>query len=106
MIRILSLAGRFGVLLFGALPIAGRSAESSVRITSLESLRNARQQAADRTRRVIFNNDGNEPVYLCKTTSPEELLSYRTTPSRARTSMRSSTARGVPVSDSSRMARK
>lgn len=73
-------AGLLGVLLLGALPIAGRSAESAVRISSLESLRNARQQAADRPRRVIFNNDGNEPVYLCKTTSSEELLSYRTTP--------------------------
>jgi hypothetical protein len=80
MLRLLPRAGLLGILLLGALPIAGRSGESAVRITSLESLRAARQQAADRPRRVIFNNDGNEPVYLCKTTSPEELLSYRTAP--------------------------
>lgn len=48
--------------------------------TSLEGLRVQRKQAANRTRRVIFNNDGNEPVYLCKDTTPEELLSHRTTP--------------------------
>jgi hypothetical protein len=49
-------------------------------LASLDELRAARTQAAERPRRVIFNNDGNEPVYLCKTTSPEELLSYRTAP--------------------------
>src|SRR5687768_3816620 len=56
------------------------AAQSGARFSSVEALRDARRQAADRQRRVIFNNDGNEPVYLCKTTSPEELLSYRTTP--------------------------
>ena len=56
------------------------AAESGTRFPSLEALREARRQAADRQRRIIFNNDGNEPVYLCKTTSPEELLGYRTTP--------------------------
>jgi hypothetical protein len=39
-----------------------------------------RQQALNRPRRIIFNNDGNEPVYLCKTASKEELLRYRTAP--------------------------
>jgi hypothetical protein len=33
-----------------------------------------------RQRRIIFNNDGNEPVYLCKTATKEELLRSRTTP--------------------------
>jgi hypothetical protein len=47
---------------------------------SIDELRVQRKQAANRTRRVIFNNDGNEPVYLCKDTTPEELLSHRTTP--------------------------
>ena len=46
----------------------------------MEELRTLRKQAADRQRRVIFNNDGNEPVYLCKNTTAEELLSHRTTP--------------------------
>jgi hypothetical protein len=49
-------------------------------IASLEDLRTQRQQAADRPRRVIFNNDGNEPVYLCKDTTPEEFLRHRTSP--------------------------
>ena len=49
-------------------------------IRTLAELRAQREQATARRRRVIFNNDGNEPVYLCKTTSPEEFLSYRTTP--------------------------
>ncbi|MBL9210016.1 MAG: hypothetical protein JNL92_06085 [Opitutaceae bacterium] len=80
MTRILSRAGLLGALWLGTLHLELPAAESVGRATSLESLRTARQQAAARPRRVIFNNDGNEPVYLCKTTSPEELLSYRTTP--------------------------
>ena len=68
------------VALLAAAKVDGHAAEAASRLASIETLRAARQQAADRPRRVIFNNDGNEPVYLCKTTSPEELLSYRTTP--------------------------
>lgn len=34
--------------------------------------------AVNRSRRVIFNNDGNEPVYYCKAATPEELLGQRT----------------------------
>lgn len=45
-----------------------------------EQLIAARQKAADRQRRIILNNDGNEPAYLCKDTTPEELLKHRTTP--------------------------
>src|SRR5687768_9389867 len=56
------------------------AAETGTQFPSLEALRDARRQAANRQRRIIFNNDGNEPVYLCKTNSPEELLGYRTTP--------------------------
>ncbi|MBI5693243.1 MAG: family 10 glycosylhydrolase [Verrucomicrobia bacterium] len=59
---------------------AAAAAAPAARPDSVEALRAARRQAADRSRRVIFNNDGNEPVYLCKTTAPEELLSYRTAP--------------------------
>jgi hypothetical protein len=33
-----------------------------------------RQQAINRPRRIIFNNDGNEPVYFCKEVSRDELL--------------------------------
>jgi hypothetical protein len=57
-----------------------RTARAAEPIASLAELRTQRQQAAARQRRVIFNNDGNEPVYLCKTTSPEDLLSHRTAP--------------------------
>ena len=80
MIFDLSRVGLLGALLLGFTDFTVKSAEPAARVTSLDALRIARQQAADRTRRVIFNNDGNEPVYLCKTTSPEELLGYRTTP--------------------------
>jgi hypothetical protein len=45
---------------------------------TLEALRAARKQAAQRERRVIFNNDGNEPVYRCENNTPEELLRHRT----------------------------
>ncbi len=54
------------------------SAES--KIASLEELRSLRTKAAERQRRIIFNNDGNEPVYLCTNTTPEELLKHRTAP--------------------------
>jgi len=56
------------------------AAEPGKVIASLDELRTLRKQAAERQRRVIFNNDGNEPVYLCKNTTAEELLSHRTTP--------------------------
>src|SRR5688500_17901505 len=61
------------------IPVAG-GADNVRGPASLDELRAQRQQAANRMRRVIFNNDGNEPVYLCKDTTPEELLSHRTTP--------------------------
>ncbi len=35
-----------------------------------------RKAAAARTRRIILNNDGNEPVYLLNEPTREELLSY------------------------------
>lgn len=49
-------------------------------IASLDELRTLRQRAADRPRRIIFNNDGNEPVYLCADNTPGELLRHRTAP--------------------------
>jgi len=45
---------------------------------SSEDWKSLRRQAVDRPRRIIFNNDGNEPVYLCKSASKEELLKART----------------------------
>lgn len=39
------------------------------------------RKAVDRQRRIIFNNDGNEPVYHCKAgATAEELLRQRTSP--------------------------
>ena len=37
-----------------------------------------RRQAVNRPRRIIFNNDGNEPVYLCRSVGKDELLGHRT----------------------------
>ena len=37
-----------------------------------------RRQAVNRPRRIIFNNDGNEPAYLCQSVSKDELLAHRT----------------------------
>jgi hypothetical protein len=37
------------------------------------------RRAVDRRRRIIFNNDGNEPVYFCKAATAAELLDARTT---------------------------
>lgn len=47
---------------------------------TLQQVRDARKEAAHRQRRIIFNNDGNEPVYYCKEATAEELLSKRTSP--------------------------
>lgn len=53
---------------------------AAVPIASLDQLRALRQRAADRPRRIIFNNDGNEPVYFCASPTAAELLRQRTTP--------------------------
>jgi len=39
-----------------------------------------RKELAHRKRRMIFDNDGNEPVYYCKEPTAESLLECRTTP--------------------------
>ncbi len=46
---------------------------------ALTELRAARKAALDRPRRIIFNNDGNEPVYKAEDDSPEAFLRLRTT---------------------------
>jgi len=48
--------------------------------TELEALREARKGALNRPRRIIFNNDGNEPVYKAEDNSSEKFLAQRTTP--------------------------
>lgn len=46
---------------------------------ALTELRAARKAALDRPRRIIFNNDGNEPVYKAEDDSPGAFLRLRTT---------------------------
>jgi len=46
---------------------------------SLAELREARKAALNRQRRIIFNNDGNEPVYKTEDNSAEAFLKLRTT---------------------------
>jgi hypothetical protein len=46
----------------------------------LDALRQARRQPAQRKRRIIFNNDGDEIFLTGKMTTPEALLALRTTP--------------------------
>ncbi|MEW4562094.1 hypothetical protein AB1K70_06190 [Bremerella sp. JC770] len=63
-----------------ALLVVGIGPAGADELLSLDQLKAARKEAARRERRVIFNNDGNEPIYLCRDTTPEGLLSHRTTP--------------------------
>ena len=45
-----------------------------------DALYEARKKAAAKRRRIVLNNDGNEPVYLIKEPTEEEILAYRTAP--------------------------
>jgi len=53
------------------------AAQSGTR--SLDEIRTLRKEAAHRARRIIFDNDGNEPVYYCDEATAENLLAKRTT---------------------------
>jgi len=53
--------------------------ERARKVTNLQELRQERSRLAHRTRRIIFNNDGNEPVYYLKEATAKELLDCRTT---------------------------
>ncbi len=66
-----SILGLGGILSCSALAAEGPD-------TNDAHWKSLRRQAVDRQRRIIFNNDGNEPVYLCKSVSKDELLSHRT----------------------------
>lgn len=65
----------FVVLAVVFLPLAVGYAE-----LTLEQEASLREKAVNRQRRIIFNNDGNEPVYHCKNADPQELLGLRTAP--------------------------
>ncbi len=60
------------LLLVGGVTAAGESRPDDAAWKRLH------QQAVNRQRRLIFNNDGNEPVYYCKEATAAELLRSRT----------------------------
>jgi hypothetical protein len=67
----------FTLILLGAsvgLAAAGQSRADD------DAWKKLHQQAVNRQRRIIFNNDGNEPVYYCNEATPAELLRTRTAP--------------------------
>ncbi|MBN2292275.1 MAG: family 10 glycosylhydrolase [Pirellulales bacterium] len=70
------LLGLIGLLLAASTPSPADDAKNS---TALKELRKARKVLAEKQRRIVFNNDGNEPVYYCKEATAEELLKCRTT---------------------------
>ena len=52
--------------------------ESEVDMKKLEEMKQQRKEAAHRKRRIIFDNDGNEPVYYCEKADADEFLERRT----------------------------
>ncbi len=60
------------------LAVSAAAADDGPAVKSIQDLVTLRKQLAHRERRVIFNNDGNEPVYYCKEISRKGLLEPRT----------------------------
>ncbi len=54
-------------------------AQQAKQVVSLERIKELREQAAHRERRIIIDNDGNEVVYYLKEATPKALLDARTT---------------------------
>ncbi len=71
-----ALIGLAGLLFTASASCPAADAKDSA---ALKELRKARKIAAEKQRRIVFNNDGNEPVYYCNKATPEELLKNRTT---------------------------
>jgi len=67
-------------LLFCTVADEVKAMDEITNATRTEELRQAREEAAHRRRRIIFNNDGNEPVYYLDEATPKALLDCRTTP--------------------------
>jgi hypothetical protein len=63
---------RFPLLLVGA------AIAACVSLHAAETHKAWRQRAADRPRRIIFNNDGNDPITAIKRPSVEDMLAVRT----------------------------
>ncbi|MEA1950066.1 MAG: family 10 glycosylhydrolase [Planctomycetota bacterium] len=78
---LVGLIGMCGLLLAASAPCPAADAKNSAAKNSavLKELRKTRKIAAEKQRRIVFNNDGNEPVYYCKEATAEELLKCRTT---------------------------
>lgn len=64
---------------WGPLVATGLLGLASICLADMDALRQQRRVLAHRQRRIIFNNDGDEPVYECKKPTPEALLACRTT---------------------------
>ena len=68
---------RIALLVVGCCSGLAAAAEPIANDSAWDTLHRA---AVNRPRRIIFNNDGNEPVYYCKAATAAELLSVRTSP--------------------------
>lgn len=62
------------------IPLIGGIAMAAGKTMTLDELRAARKKAAHRKRRIVFNNDGNEPVYYLDEATEEAFLACRTAP--------------------------
>ena len=57
---------------------AGAFADENEAPVTLDQIRALRHEAAHRTRRIIYDNDGNEPVYYLQTADADALIDKRT----------------------------
>jgi len=60
--------------------VRAAGADTPAKPIDLDTLRRLRKQAANRPRRLIFNNDGDDVIYTKKEPTREALLALRTTP--------------------------
>lgn len=67
------------VSIFVAALLAAMATDCTLADTSMDEIRQQRKQAAHRKRRIVMDNDGNEPVYLMKKATAKALLDCRTT---------------------------
>ncbi|WP_417384934.1 hypothetical protein [Gimesia sp.] len=61
-------------------PVEAAEKSTALSPSQQQSMKAAREKAAWKKRRIIFNNDGNEPVYSLKEATPQALLDVRTSP--------------------------
>src|SRR5437016_14504052 len=63
----------------GPLPTFAAPDKAGANEQAGDAFKQQRREAANRKRRVIFNNDGDEIVYECHAATVEDLLNARTT---------------------------